>query len=148
MILTYKLRHGRDFSKELKQAFQIAGYVVDPVVGFSRYSFPGGKFSQKRMIQKNVCRSSKVVKNIGLPSAISNQILKKYGNQKTIKEVHKVNLVVPNQSIKVDKENKTITIVPLKLVLKYQFPEFEKVNQIELGKEYAHISVTLTYSND
>jgi putative transposase len=143
MILTYKLRHNQDFSKELKQAFKVAEYVVEPVVGFDRYSFPGGKFNQKRMIQKNVCRSSKVVKNIGLPAAISNQILKKYGNQKTIKEVHNVNLVVPNQSIKVDKENKTITIVPLKLVLKYRFPEFEKVNQIELGQEYAHISVTV-----
>jgi putative transposase len=121
MILTYKLRHNTDFSTELKQAFKVAEFAVN----------------------HPRCRSSKEVKEIGLKSAISNQILKKYGNQKTIKQVHNVNLVVPNQAIKVDKDTRTIRVVPLKLVLNYQFPDFQKVNQIELDKEFAYISCTI-----
>ena len=121
MILTYKLRHNTDFTNELKQAFKVAEFAVN----------------------HPRCRSSKEVKEIGLKSAISNQILKKYGNQRTIKKVHNVNLVIPNQSIKVDKDNRTIRVVPLKLSLPYQFPDFQKVNQIELDKEYAYISCTV-----
>jgi putative transposase len=121
MILTYKLRHNTDFSNELKQAFKIAEFAVN----------------------NPRCRSSKEVKDIGLKSAISNQILKKYGNQKTIKRVHNVNLVIPNQAIKVDKESRTIRVVPLKLSLPYQFPDFQKVNQIELDKEFAYVSCTV-----
>ena len=66
MLLTYKLKHGRDFSSELKKAFGVAEFAV----------------------KNPKCRSSKQVSDYGLPSAISNQILKKYGNQKTIKAVH------------------------------------------------------------
>ena len=121
MILTYKIRHNTDFSTELKQAFRIAEFAV----------------------RNPKCRTSKDVKEFGLKSAISNQILKKYGNQKTIKQVHNVNLVVPNQAIKVDKDNRAIRVVPLKLVLNYQFPDFQKVNQIELDKEFAYISCTI-----
>jgi putative transposase len=121
MILTYKIRHNRDFSDELKKAFAIAEYVVD---------HPS-------------CRSSKEVKHIGLKSAIANQILKKYGNQKNIKGVHSVNLIVPNQSIRVDFEHRVIRVVPLQLVLSYQFEGFTKVNQIEIDKAYAYVSVTV-----
>lgn len=121
MILTYKLRHNTDFSNELKLAFKVAEFAVN----------------------NPRCRSSKEVKEIGLKSAISNQILKKYGNQKTIKRVHNVNLVIPNQAIKVNKENKTIRVVPLKLDLSYQFPDFQKVNQIEIDNEFAYVSCTV-----
>jgi len=121
MILTYKLRHNRDFSDELKKAFAVAEFAV----------------------RNPKCRSSAAVKEIGLKSAISNQILKKYGNQKNIKQVRNVNLVVPGQSINVDRENRTIRIVPLKLTLNYQFPEFVKVNQIEIDADYAYVSCTV-----
>ena len=126
MILTYKLRHNTDFSNELKQAFKVAEFAVN----------------------HPRCRSSKEVKEIGLKSAISNQILKKYGNQRTIKQVHNVNLVVPNQAIKVDKESRMIRVVPLKLSLSYQFPDFQKVNQIELDKEFAYVSCTVAEQPD
>ncbi len=121
MLLTYKVRHGRDFSTELKQAFAVAEFAV----------------------RNPTCRSSKAVKEIGLKSAISNQILKKYGSQKTIKRVRNVNLVLPGQSIKVDPETRTIRVVPLDLTLHYQFPAFEKVNQIEIDREFAYISCTV-----
>ncbi|HOI12537.1 MAG TPA: transposase [Methanoculleus sp.] len=121
MILTYKLRHNRDSSDELTKAFAVAEFAV----------------------RNPTCRSSAAVKEIGLKSAISNQILKKYGNQKTIKQVRNVNLVVPGQSIKVDTESKTIRVVPLKLTLHYRFPEFVKVNQIEIDADYAYVSCTV-----
>lgn len=123
MLLTYKIRHNRDFSEELKKAFKVAEFAV---------------LNPK-------CRSSSSVKEIGLKSAIANQILRKYGNQKNIKEVKKVNLVVPGQSIKLDRETHTLRITPLKLDLDIShLPEFEKVNQVEVGKEYAHVSCTVS----
>jgi len=118
MILTYKIRHNRDFSRELQQAFAIAEFVV----------------------ANPWCRSSKDVKSFGLKSAISNQILRKYGNQRKIRRVHRVNLTVPGQSIKVDAKTKTIRVVPLDLNLNYQFPDFKKVNQIEIDHVFAYIS--------
>jgi putative transposase len=82
---------------------------------------------------------------MGLPSAISNQILKKYGNQKTIKQVHSVNLIVPGQGIKFYEETNSIWISCLKLHLENTIPvEFEKINHAEIDKEFVHISVTVT----
>jgi len=118
MIQTYKLKHEQDFSKELKLAEKIAW------IGF--YS-------------KTI--SSKDVKHIGLKSIISNQILKKYSRNKKLKSVKSVKLAVPNQGIKI-KDDK-IYIPCLKLSLEIWFDKnFEKINQIEIGKEYAYISVS------
>ncbi|WP_129597774.1 RNA-guided endonuclease InsQ/TnpB family protein [Methanohalophilus profundi] len=125
MILTYKLKHNKDFSDELRKAKQVAEFGV-----------------------KNRTLSSKDVKHFGLKSAISNQILRKYVKNKKVKSVRSVQLTVPNQSIKVDKKNRKITIPCLKLVLNYQFPDFEEINQIEIGKEYACISVTIPGGNE
>ena len=120
MILTYKLKHNRDFSDELRKAKQVAEFGI-----------------------KNRTLSSKDVKQFGLKSAISNQILRKYVKNKKVKSVSSVQLTIPNQGVKVDKKNRKITIHCLKLVLDYQFPDFEKINQIEIGKEYACVSVTI-----
>jgi putative transposase len=122
MLLTYKLKHGRDFSEELEKAFRVAEFAVE----------------------NPKCRSSKQVSDIGLPSAISNQILKKYGHQKTIKEVHSVNLIVPGQGIKFFEETNSIWVSCLKLHLENLIPTvFETINQIELDNEYAYVSVTV-----
>lgn len=121
MLLTHKVRHYQDYTQELRKANLIAQFAV---------------------ITKS--RSSKDVKEFGLKSAIANQILKKYSNNKTIKKVSRVKLTLPAQSIKVNKENRIITIVPLRLTLNYYFPNtFIKVNQIELDHEYAYITVTV-----
>jgi len=120
MILTYKLKHGRDFSEELKKAKKVADYAV-----------------------KYQTFTTKDVKHIGLKSTISNQILRKYGRNKTIKKVRNVNLIIPSQSIKVDHEKKIIFVPSLKMTLSYKFPEFEKVNQIEVDNEYAYVSVSI-----
>ena len=123
MILTYKIRHNKDFATELKKAVAVARYAL--------------YFKS---------RSSKDVKHIGLKSAISNQILKKYSSNKRLKHIGSVKLTVPGQSIKVDHENKTVSIPCLKLVLSYPM-EFVKANQAEVDKEYVYLSVTVSEAN-
>ena len=121
MILTFKIKHNRNFSSELDKAKMIAKYVLT-----------------------HKTRSSKDVKQFGLKSAIANQILRKYGNNKTIKNVNRVKLTVPSLSINVDKEKRVIKISCLKFKTQYNFRnDYEKINQIELDNEYAYISVNI-----
>ena len=121
MILTYKIKHNRDFSHELQLAYKVAKFAL-----------------------KTGSRSSKDVKHIGLKSMIANQILRKYSKDKRLKRVHRVVLAIPNQGLHVDKDNKQINIPCLKLDLPYHFKnDFKKINQIEINKEYAFVSVTV-----
>jgi len=118
MILTYKIKHEQDYSKELILAEKIAW------IGLNTKTI-----------------SSKDVKHIGLKSMIANQILKKYSRNKKLKSIKSVKLAIPNQGIKI-KDDK-IYIPCLKLYLEIWFDRnFEKINQIEIGKEYAYISVS------
>jgi len=119
-ILTFKIKHNKDFNNELKRARQIAKFAL-----------------------RTHSRSSKDVKHLGLPSAISNQILKKYSGNKKLKKISSVKLTIPAQSIRL-LENKLIKIPCLKLELNYNFNKiFVKVNQIELDNKYAYISVLI-----
>jgi putative transposase len=121
MILTYKIKHKKDFSHELQLARKVAKFAL-----------------------KTGSRSSKDVKHIGLKSIIANQILRKYSKDKRLKRIRRVVLTIPNQGIRVDEENKQINIPCLKLDLKYQFPtDFKKINQIEINKEFVFVSVTV-----
>jgi len=118
MILTYKIKHGKDFSKELALAVKVAEFALE---------------------HKSI--SSASVKHIGLKSMLSNQILKKYSRSKSIKEIKSVKLSIPNQGIKLVDDK--IFVPCLKLALDIYFERnFEKINQIELGQEFAYISVT------
>lgn len=121
MILTIKIKHCTDLSSELEKAMRVALYAL-----------------------KTRSRSSKDVSHFGLKSALSNQILKKYSSKK-IKRVSKVKITVPNQSINIDKINKNLVIPCLNLTLPMDFfrYKFEKINQIELDKEYAYITGTI-----
>jgi len=121
MILTFNIKHDRDFTNELKKARQVAEYAV-----------------------RTHTLSSKDVKHFGLKSIIANQILRKYSRNEKIKNVNHVNLTIPGQGVRVDKEKKEIYIPSLKLTLPYTFRnDFEKVNQIEIDEQYAHVSVTI-----
>ena len=116
MILTYKIKHGKDFSRELLLAKKVAEHGI-----------------------KHRILSSKDVKHIGLKSVIANQILRKYSRNKNAKKVNNVKLTIPNQGIKIDDR---IYIPSLKLFLEIWFDKnFKKINQIEIGKEFAYISV-------
>ena len=119
MILTYKIKHGRDFGDELRKAKQVANHAI-----------------------KTKSRSSADVADIGLKSMIANQILKKYSSNKKIKRAKRVNLCIPNQGIKCNQIAKEIYIPCLNLRLTYEFPnDFVKVNQIEVNKEYCFVAV-------
>lgn len=117
MILTIKIKHESNFSVELEKAKQVAVYAL-----------------------KYRSRSSKDVKHLGLKSAVSNQILKKYSSNKKLKRVSRAKLTIPSQSIK-NLENE-IKVPCLKLVLSKEYFKyhFEKINQIELDKTYAYIT--------
>ena len=117
-ILTFKIKHNKNFNEELKKARQIAKFAL-----------------------RTKSRSSKYVKELGLPSVISNQILKKYSTNKKLKKITRVKLTIPSQGIKL-LENKIIKITCLKLELNYNFNKtFVKINQIELDHKYAYVSV-------
>lgn len=118
MIQTYKIKHGRDFSKELVLARKIADFSIN---------------------NKNI--SSANVKHIGLKSMISNQIIRKYSRSKTVKEIKSVKLTIPNQGIKILDNKINIPCLELKLDI-YFNKNFEKINQIEIGEEYAYISAS------
>ena len=52
--------------------------------------------------------------------------------------------MVPGQAVKVDEDHKELYISCLKLHLNIShLPKFDKVNQIELDKEYAYVTVTI-----
>lgn len=121
MILTYKIKHNCNFSAELMKARQVAEYALT-----------------------NGFVSTKFVKQFGLKSVVACQILKKYGNNKTIKKISRVNLIVPGQGANVAADKKSFYISCLKLTLDIsRLPEFFKINQVELNKEYAFVSVTV-----
>jgi putative transposase len=119
MLLTFKLRHSRDFTDELVKARKVAEFALT-----------------------SDSYSSAVVKHIGLKSAIACQILKKYVRNKTVKAIHRVMLTVPGQSVKVVGTGLYIPCLKLTLEISH-LPKFEKVNQIECDKEYAYVAVTV-----
>lgn len=121
MILTYKQRHNRDFSTELEQAKKVAQHAL-----------------------RHRSTSSADVRHIGLKSAISNQILRKYSRNRKAKNVKNIKLTIPGQSIKFDESSKEIYVPCLKLRLDgMHLPTFEKINQIEIGREYAYVSMSV-----
>ena len=125
-ILTYKVKHKQDLEKDLENAYKIALYA--------------------KTQQGNKLPTTKDTKHFGIKSEISNQILRKYHSQKKLKTIKKdkVKLTIPGRAVKVNQALKTLTITPMKLSLDCWFEfDFNKINQIELDKEYAYISVSL-----
>jgi putative transposase len=121
MILTFKIKHNRDFSPELAKAKMIAEFAV-----------------------KTHILSLNDVNHFGLKSIMANQILRKYSRNKKIKQVRSVKLTIPNHGIRFDKAKREIYIPSLKFTLTYQFRnDFEKISQIELDNKFAYVSVTI-----
>jgi putative transposase len=121
-ILTYKLLHHKNFSTELQQAVKVAKYAL----------------------KHKKCRTTKDVKHIGMKACIANQILKKYGGNKKLKNIRSVKLTINGYFIGVNKETKEINIPSLKLKLNYEFPNnFIKVNQVELDHKFIYVAVEI-----
>ncbi len=126
-IKTYKVKHNQNFSKQLENAYKIA------------------LFAQEK--QGSKIPTSKAVKHLGLPSEVSNQIIRKYFSNKKLKTIKKQNikLILPGRAIKIDKETKEIFVRCLnKITLNCWFDfNFEKINQIQFDNEYAYVSCTI-----
>ena len=82
MILTYRIRHNRNFSIELRKARQVAEFAI-----------------------KYRTFSTKDVKQFGLKSLISNQVLRKYSGNRNAKKVSKVKLTLPARGIRFSHED-------------------------------------------
>ncbi|HJX23628.1 MAG TPA: hypothetical protein VJ574_04355 [Candidatus Bathyarchaeia archaeon] len=119
MILTFKVRHGKDFAMELQKARQIAEVAL-----------------------KTRALSSKDVKQFGLKSAVANQILRKYSRNRNLKRIGNVKLTVPSQSVRVEGDELKIPCLKLDIPVTFR-RDFTKVNQIELDDEFAFVSVTI-----
>jgi len=120
VILTIKIPHLIDFSDELRKAKQVARFAIN------------NKFKI----------TTKHVKQFGLKAAISNQIIRKYGNDKKSKDVKNIKLVIPNYHVKV-KEN--IVYIPclkqsFNFKTKYQY---SKINQIEIDNKYFYVAINV-----
>lgn len=135
-IKCYHIKHRIDLSDMLEKVKKIADYAV---------------------INKNNKKllSSKHVKKFGLPSSISNQILRKYGRG-TIKEAKNINLIVPNATTKrklkdgtvkyydsIIHSNNTIFLKPLKLRFRWNpGKDYIKIHQVEISSDKFMISVS------
>jgi putative transposase len=117
MILTYKVKHSFDLSNELKKAKQVAEFAI-----------------QTRTL------SSKDVKQFGLKSVISNQILRKYSKNKKCKRINSVKLIIPNQGIAL--KSNTVSIPSLKISFPFD-KAFEKINQIEIDNKFFYVSCSV-----
>jgi putative transposase len=117
MILTCKIKHHRDFSKELEQARLVAEFAI-----------------QHRTI------STKDVKHIGLKAVISNQILRKYARDRKAKTVSSVCLTIPSVGSQI--KNGKLYISSLKLELDMRRP-YKEIHQIEINKDYAHVAYSV-----
>jgi IS605 OrfB family transposase len=129
-IKSYHIKHNLCLDSLLDNAKKIADYAVD-------------NKNNKKLL------TSKYVKHFNLPSAISNQILRKYGKN-VIKKATNVNLIVPNQITKTKSgvynsiiwENGKVTLKPLNLSFRWNpGRKFEKICQVEIDKNKFMISV-------
>lgn len=133
----YHVKHRHKFKFMLDQAQKIADYAVKHK-------------NNKKML------SSKNVKHFGLPSTISNQILRKYGRG-TIKQATNVHLIVPNSCERtytnkngetkvyrnIEYSNSIVYIKPLKLRFRWNpGRDFVKINQIEISSDRYMITAT------
>ncbi|MDQ1251319.1 MAG: putative transposase, partial [Euryarchaeota archaeon] len=163
MLLTYKIKHNRDFSEELRKARKIAElcikhrtqqrgpnsasiqksgphpvYSLSPSVSssFSTFSEFSNEFPTSEFI------STGNIKHIGLKSTISSQIIRKYSRNKDIKSAKNVKLVIPSRAVNVNRDERILVIPCLKLLLNYHFSNnFKRISQIEIDCNYAYVAV-------
>jgi putative transposase len=125
MQKTILVKHNIDYSAELVKARQVAEWAV----------------------QNKYHVSSKHVKHIGLPSAISNQVLKKYGMNRTIKEVKQVKLTIPRNGdgIRImGNHHIYVACIKANILCWYDLSGIERIAQIEVDNRYYYITFDVT----
>ena len=121
MILTYKFKHDMSNIDGLLEKAQL---VANHAIEFRT-------------------RSSKDVRHIGLPSAISNQILKKYACNRKCKKATNVVLGVPGQGCKLFENSLSIPCLKYSCIVDFRGREVTKINQVEVSKHFLFVSVTV-----
>jgi len=129
MLLTYKIKHNRDFSEELKKARQVAEFCIKHrTQSRNLYSLPTQKVVSYDY-NFPVSPHPADVKHIGLKSMLSSQILRKYSRNQELRSVKNIKLIIPSQAISVLKKDKTLVIPCLKLLLNCHFSNnFDKIS--------------------
>ena len=121
MQITYIVKHDRDYTAELAKAKLVADWAVE------------NKFKT----------SSKHVKHIGLKSAIANQILRKYGKNKTCKTASSVKLTITgsNGNIQITPDGEIyITCLKERFTPWFDLSKIIKICQIEVDNEKYYIT--------
>lgn len=121
MKITYLVKHNIDYSSELVKAKQVADWAV----------------------QNKFKTSSKYVKHIGLKSAIANQILKKYGKNRNIKQATNVKLTIPASNGNIQIKDEKIYVCSLnKLYITpyFDLSKIQKICQIEVDNKNYYIT--------
>ena len=128
MQKTILVKHSTDYTDLLSKARRVAEWAV----------------ANKYQI------SSKFVKHIGLPSAISNQVLRKYGMNDKVRDVKSVKLTIPRNKdgIRITDDH-TIQVGCLKISFKcwYDLSDVSKINQIEVDNKYYYITFDVPEEN-
>lgn len=128
MILTFKIPHNKDFSEEFKKAKYIINFGLE-----------------QRHIGKYI--TTKDVKQFGLKSLISNQLLRKYCKNKNTKVVKNIKLPICSQGIKF--YNGLVKIPCLRLSFQFKpHRQIIKINQIEIGDRFYYISCEVKENDD
>ncbi len=118
---TLKVKHKNNYTKELEIARQVAIWAIN------------NKFRT----------SSKHVKHLGLKSAISCQILRKYGMIKKTKKVSRVKLTIPgaNRNIQIiDNQIYIPCLNRIKITPWFDLSQIEKICQIEVDNDWYYIT--------
>ena len=121
MKVTYLVNHNRDYTTELAKARLVAEWAI----------------------QNKFQTSSKHVKHIGLKSAISCQILRKYGRNKKCKSITSVKLTIPgaNGNIQITKTGEIkITCINELFTPWFDLTKITKICQIEVDATRYYIT--------
>lgn len=123
-VLTFKVRHGGDFTRELQQARQVAEFAL---------------------ANKGRWVAVSEVRHIGMKTNISACILMKYGRNHKLTKISRAPKLTINSFNKRFRLDKGGLYIPcLRLVLDVsRLPRVVKYNQVELDHEWAYISVTV-----
>lgn len=125
-LLTYKVKHYTDLSTELEAARSIANYAINAKT------------------QQDL--STKFVKQFGLPSELSNQIMRKYGSNNKTKHVKHAVLVAPGRVIDFNQKTKVATIecCDFKLSVQTYFGNnVLKIKSAEISEDHIHFQVSV-----